>query len=354
MKKIRVNVSKSYNVLIGNGLLRSAGELISEAIPPCAAAVVADDAVFSLYGGTVVSSLEKSGYKTFVHTFPHGERSKNAENYIRILEFLAESRITRSDLVVALGGGVTGDLAGFAAATFLRGTAFVQLPTTFLAAIDSSVGGKTGIDLRAGKNLAGAFWQPSLVLCDPEVFDTLPSETFADGAAEAVKYGVISGGELFEIVKNGGIKDRLEEAIAACVAVKRDIVEKDERDTGLRRLLNLGHTFAHGIELLSGYRVSHGRAVAAGLCIAAAISEKTGYAKEPCLKPIASALEKYGLPTACPYTAAELALAALSDKKREGGRIVLVLIERLGKCSVKEFPVSELPRLAALGTGEAI
>ena len=225
MKTIHIRASKSYDVLVGRGLLRTAGTHIAAVTGSACAAVISDDCVFRLYGEALCASLEAAGLRTVHHVFPRGEGSKNLLEYARILNFLAENRVTRSDVLVALGGGVTGDLGGFAAATYLRGISFVQLPTTLLAAVDSSVGGKTAVDLPAGKNLAGAFYQPDLVLCDLDTLDTLPRETFLDGCAEVIKYGVLGSRTLFDTLAEIPSGETLEAVVAACVEQKRDIVQ---------------------------------------------------------------------------------------------------------------------------------
>ena len=242
MKSIHIHASKSYDVLVGRGLLRTAGTHIAAVTGSACAAVISDDCVFRLYGEALCASLEAAGLRTVYYVFPHGENFKNLLEYAKILNFLAENRVTRSDVLVALGGGVTGDLGGFAAATYLRGISFVQLPTTLLAAVDSSVGGKTAVDLPAGKNLAGAFYQPDLVLCDLDTLDTLPRETFLDGCAEVIKYGVLGSRTLFDTLAEIPSGETLEAVVAACVEQKRDIVQCDEFDRGMRQLLNLGHT----------------------------------------------------------------------------------------------------------------
>ena len=205
MKTIRINASKKYDVLISRGILKQIGGIISEIKKPCIAAIICDDTVNKLYADTIESSLRQSRFQTIKYVFPHGELSKNTKTYIDILEFFAQNGVTRSDIVIASGGGVCGDLAGFAAATYLRGIDYVQMPTTLLAAIDSSVGGKTGIDLSAGKNLVGAFRQPLLVGCDLDTFDTLPPETYADGISEAIKYGAIADKKLFKTLQSGSL-----------------------------------------------------------------------------------------------------------------------------------------------------
>ena len=230
-------------------------------------AVITDSNVDKLYSNILISSLEKSGYKVSKFVFDAGEQSKNANTFVDILEFLANSGLTRSDCVFALGGGVVGDIAGFAASVYLRGIKFVQIPTTLLAAVDSSVGGKTAVNLPAGKNLVGAFHQPSLVLCDLDTLDTLPESVFQDGCAEVIKYGVIYDAGLFSHLAENGLAFEREYVISRCVELKRNVVEQDEFDTGARQMLNYGHTIGHGIEAQSGFSVTHGQAVAIGMAI---------------------------------------------------------------------------------------
>ena len=330
MTSIQVQTGKPYRVTIGRGLLAQCGEMTAVVKAACRVMLVSDDIVFALYGQTVTQSYEAAGFAVHHFVFANGERSKNMDTLVQLLEEMAAAGLTRGDLAVALGGGVTGDLTGFAAAAYLRGIPYVQLPTTFLAAIDSSVGGKTGVNLAAGKNLAGAFHQPIAVFCDIDSFNTLPREIFLDGMCEAVKYGCIAGASLFDELR--GDAPDLAGIVAACVEMKRDLVERDEFDRGDRQMLNFGHTPAHAIEKLSGYAVSHGHAVGMGMCI-------MGGAFAPQIRAL---LEAQGVDTRCPYTAAELAQVALSDKKRSGGMISLVLLERIGKAYLKEIAVGEL------------
>ncbi|MBO5059607.1 MAG: 3-dehydroquinate synthase [Clostridia bacterium] len=341
MKKIHIDASVKYDVIISHGILESCGNEILKVIPKSRAALVSDDKVFSLYGEKVKKSLEASGFEVVCHTFPNGEKSKNAATYIEILEFLAENKLTRSDIAVALGGGVTGDMVGFAAATYLRGIKFVQIPTTFLAAVDSSVGGKTGINLESGKNLAGAFHQPSLVICDTDTFDTLAPETFSDGVSEAIKCGMIADAALFEKM-SGDFKENIEEIIASCVSIKRDVVCCDEFDTGARQLLNYGHTIGHAIEKCSSFSVTHGHAVAIGMAIITNAAEKIGFCESGTYEKLIGTLEKCGLPTECPYGAEELYSVTLSDKKRSGNSVTLVLPQKIGKCVLHKVSTEEL------------
>lgn len=341
-RTIQVNTSPAYTVTIAPGLLARCGQELREFMPPCHMAVITDSTVAPLYLETVRTSLVSAGFTVSTRVFPAGEGSKNFTTLSAILEFLAERRLTRTDCVIALGGGVTGDMAGFAAAVYLRGIRYVQLPTTLLSAVDSSVGGKTAIDLAAGKNLAGAFLQPAAVLCDTDCLKSLPSGVFADGAAEAVKTGVLCDETLFALFEDGTLREAPAEVIARCVAYKAGVVERDEKEQGERKLLNLGHTVGHAIEKCSGYRVPHGHAVAAGLAIIARSAESQGWTEEPVAGRIAVCLAKCGLPVSTEFSPEELAAAASADKKRSGGDITLVVPRRIGLCELKKMPVAEL------------
>ena len=353
MNRILISTDKPYEVIIARGLINAVGGLAAAVHKPCAAAIITDDIVNGLYGDTVSDSLSAAGYTVSRFSFTNGEASKNLNTFERVLSFLAESDITRSDLVVALGGGVVGDLAGFASASYLRGMDFIQIPTTFLAAIDSSVGGKTGLNLGAGKNLCGAFHQPRLVIIDCDTFKTLAPERFADGAAEAVKYGVINDRALFDKMKTGAASGMLDDVVARCVEIKRDFVIEDELDYGQRRLLNLGHTFGHAIERCSDYTITHGHAVGIGMLIAAAASKRLGICAESCAPDIKAALEANNLPVKTAFGAELLTGAMMNDKKRSGGSISLILPVEIGRCVIHALPVSELGGLVSAAIQEA-
>lgn len=345
MERVRIEASKAYEVLIGPGLMEKAGQWIAQAVKPCRAAVITDDTVAGLYGDKALKSLKAAGFAPCLWAFPHGERQKTMATLAQALEWLGEMEISRSDLVVALGGGVPGDLAGFAAAVYGRGMRFAQIPTTLLAAVDSSVGGKTAVDLAAGKNMAGAFHQPEIVLCDTDVMADLPPELIRDGSAEMIKYGILADPALFNAMKAGAWKADRESAIARCVAIKRDYVTADEHDEGKRQFLNLGHTFGHAVEKCSHFTLTHGQGVAIGIVMAARAA-----GMDPV--EIEAACAACGLPTAPPYPAAELYQAALRDKKRRGGKITLVLPEKIGQCFLRTIDIAELPAYFAKGTGE--
>lgn len=337
MKSISVNASSPYDVLIGSGLLDHAGEhLLSVLKIGCKIAVISDSNVYPIYGGSVDKSLQQAGFAVLHYTFPAGEASKHAGTYLEILNFLAENHMTRGDAILALGGGVVGDMAGFAAATYLRGIPYIQVPTSLLAMVDSSVGGKTAIDLPAGKNLVGAFYQPRLVLCDLNCLASLPEQIFCDGCAEVIKYGILYDANLFAHLAEQGLAFDREAVISRCVELKRNVVAQDEFDTGARQKLNLGHTIGHGIEAQSCFTITHGQAVAIGMAIVAKAGCKQIYA------PITNLLKKFHLPTTTDFTAKQLYSSALSDKKRSGGTVSLIIPNAIGDCRIVPTPVEQL------------
>lgn len=344
MKSIAVESSKRYKILIGYGILNEAGRYIQDAAGGKTAMIVTDDIVDSLYGGKLSCSLLNSGYDVFKFVIKNGERSKNADNFISLLNCLAENKLTRNDLVIALGGGVVGDLAGFAAATYLRGIHFVQVPTTLLSAVDSSIGGKTGIDLDKGKNLAGAFYQPDLVLCDYSTLSTLEDDTFRDGCAEVIKYGIIADKELFDKLKDP-IMPQLEEVIETCVNIKKDVVTKDEFDTGIRQILNFGHTIGHAVEVCSKYDISHGSAVAMGMSAMTKAAYKMNICNKSTCESVDSLLDMYGFDIDIPFGTDDLYSAITRDKKRTGNVINIIMPERIGRCIIKQFSMNELKEL---------
>ncbi|MBP3414127.1 MAG: 3-dehydroquinate synthase [Clostridia bacterium] len=344
MTTVKVHASRDYDVIIGSGLLCDAGKYLKDFCPNKTAAVITDDIVDGLYYKTLERSLTENGITAIKYVIENGEKSKNAENFIGILNFLASNHFTRTDTVIALGGGVVGDLAGFAAACYLRGIGFVQIPTTLLAMVDSSVGGKTAIDLDSGKNLAGAFYQPQVVLCDYSALDTLPEDVFSDGCAEVIKYAVLGDEKLFEHLTLRGRDFDREQVIAACVGMKRDIVGEDEFDRGMRQLLNLGHTLGHAIELCSSYAIPHGKAVAAGMATVAAAAAENGVCSDECAQKINDIVVRFSLPTDTEFDGAQLYDAMLSDKKRSGGTITLVVPEKIGKCGLKKLDLTELAK----------
>lgn len=342
MKTIRIDASKQYPVHIGQNLLCDAGKLISQIRVPGKAAIISDSNVFPLYGQILSDSLLNAGFSVYSYAFAAGEEQKNANTYLDILNFLAENTFSRSDVLIALGGGVTGDITGFAAATFLRGISYVQIPTSLLAMVDSSVGGKTAIDLPAGKNLVGAFYQPNMVICDLNTLNTLPVDIYRDGCAEIIKYGVLYDPVLFEHLSQNGLDFDQEYVIAKCISLKGDVVKSDEFDTGARQLLNLGHTIGHGIEAQSKFCISHGKAVAAGMAIVAKAAWKQGICQQNIYEEICAILEKFQLPKTTNFQAVELFQSALSDKKRSGDTVNLIVPVHIGLCNIQKVLTSEL------------
>ena len=351
MERVRINASRAYDVVIGLGVLDTVGDELSHLVKSRTVAIVADDVTYPLFGARTKASLESAGFYTCEYIIPHGEESKSAENYIRILEFLAERGLSRTDCLVALGGGVVGDLSGFVAASFLRGIPFVQIPTTLLAAVDSSVGGKCAINLQAGKNLAGAFYQPSVVLCDTEIIGSLPDDIFSEGMAEVIKYGAIRSEKVFGLIEDGA-RENLGELISECVRIKRDVVCEDEFDTGLRQLLNFGHTPAHAIERLSDFKISHGAAVAAGMCIMSRAAEKLGLCEAGISDEIEKLCKKFSLPTTAQFSAKDMFAVAMRDKKRALGKITLVIPRTRGESVLYTVSEEETEKFFALGLSE--
>lgn len=349
MKQILVSASREYSVKIGSGLLHTLGNETRAVCKAETVAVISDTNVWPLYGRIATNSLENVGFRVIHYIFPAGEESKNGQTYLSILNFLAENKLTRTDCVIALGGGVVGDMAGFVSATFLRGIAYIQVPTTLLAAVDSSVGGKTAIDLDAGKNLAGAFYQPRLVLCDTDTLTSLPEDIFRDGCAEVIKYGILYDPQLFFHLEDNGILFDREAVIARCVELKRDVVMEDEFDTGARMRLNLGHTIGHGVEARSQFTISHGKAVAIGMAIVARAGQAQGICSQQTCDRIIKAIISFGLPVETSNTAQELYESALSDKKRSGGTVNLIVPKEIGNCLILPTDVTELKSFIEAG-----
>lgn len=342
MEKITVHASGTYDILIDKGSLGDIGQALKERFKPCTIAILSDDKVFPLYGKAVTDSLQAAGFRTVAHVIPNGEQSKTLDNVTAFIDCMVKTQVTRTDMVLALGGGVVGDMAGFAAAIYLRGIPYIQVPTTLLAAVDSSVGGKTAVDISAGKNLVGAFHQPALVYLDTDTLGTLDPAVLRDGFAEVIKYGIILDSKLFDTV---AVPEsfNLTKVIARCIEIKRDVVEQDEFDKGLRGLLNFGHTFGHAIEKLSGFTITHGSAVARGMIIAAKVARVYGFTDYT--EVITKVVKDYCFETNCPYSADELYNVILSDKKRSGADITLVLPKEIGACTLEKMPAGQVLEL---------
>lgn len=343
MNKVHVKAStKEYDVTIGTGL--DVGSLLSEVHKICKIMLVSDDTVYGLYGKKTEDSLKAVGFEVFSFVFEHGEKSKNISVAEKLMIEMTEKGITKIDLLLALGGGVVGDLTGFAASVYLRGMDFVQVPTTLLAAVDSSVGGKTAVDLPNGKNLVGAFHQPVAVFCDVDSFQSLPAEIYSDGMAEAVKYGMIYDSDLFGQIENGTISD--EDLVKRSVEIKAEVVEKDEFDKGPRHILNFGHTLGHAIETLSGYSIGHGSGVAMGMAVLGAV-----YLSEEDSARLNAVLKKYGLYNIPSYDIHETAVLAKVDKKAHGNLIRAVLPVAIGEVKLQDVTVEEWEEILRKGIG---
>lgn len=338
MHTLHLNTSSPYDIHIGPGILEHAVDYISNVLSSKKTIVVTDSNVYLLYGCKLCNSLAAHGYEYDTFVFPAGEQSKNLHTLSNLLEFLAAHQLTRSDFIIALGGGVTGDITGFAASVYARGISFVQIPTTLLSAVDASVGGKTAVNLTAGKNLAGSFHQPALVLTDTSIMKALPNHLLSEGAAEIIKCGVLQDAALFDLMCREDWMEHLPEAILRSLEIKRFYVTEDEKDLGLRKFLNLGHTFGHAIEKLSRYSIPHGYAVAIGTAMAAS-------AQKDLCKKIIQANTNCRLPSTTAYDAKQLAEAALLDKKRNGTQVDLILAEEIGRCKMVSLPVENLESL---------
>lgn len=344
MKTINVRTSRPYDVIIERGSLKKSGELISQVINSKKTVIITDDTVSSLYADTLVQSLEKNGITASVFVFQHGEQSKNLTTLGKIYDFLCEKRITRSDFLIALGGGVVGDITGFASASFLRGIEFVQIPTTLLAQVDSSVGGKTAIDIAGGKNLVGAFKQPALVICDSDTLRTLPQSELSCGMAEVIKYGMIRNEQLFELLEKhdiSNIDEIMDDIVYICIDIKRDVVENDEYDRGERMILNFGHTLGHAIEGWHNYTdYTHGMGVAVGMCM---ITERL--CDNTVAERLKNCIKSYGLPTTTEAEIGELLPYCSTDKKCEADSISYIVCNKIGTAEIRKVTVAEFEKL---------
>ena len=332
MLKITANTSKVYDILIGSNLIKDCGKYISKVVNPCKAMIVTDSNVGPLYANAIKTALDSAGFDSYIHTFKAGEKNKNIETVYNITLSLAEKGFNRKDIVVALGGGVCGDMAGFASSIYMRGIRFIQVSTSILSDIDSSVGGKTGCDLPVGKNLIGAFHQPELVVIDTNVLSTLPKRFYNDGMGEAIKYGVIASSDLMDKICDD---IDIEQLIFECVDIKRKVVENDEKEQGERKLLNFGHTLGHAIEKYYNFdKYTHGEAVAIGMCMISDAACANGYCDKTVGDKIRIACKRFSLPTECDAPIEELSKIALSDKKSTSNGIDFVLPRTVGKCEI--------------------
>ena len=346
MKKISVNTKPCYDILINSGIASDIPQLI---LPFCSTKkvlIVTDDIVDGLYGDTLLKNLVSNGFYCKKFVFENGEKSKNMDTLSDILEFALDNGFHRNDLFLGLGGGVVGDITGLASALFMRGVNLIQIPTTLLSAVDSSVGGKTAVDLKGGKNSAGVFKQPRLVIIDTDIIKNLPKDIFDEGMGEVIKCGIIEKLPVFDYINSASVKENIENIITDCLTLKKEIVEKDEFDTlGIRNLLNVGHTIAHAIELLSEYSVPHGRAVAMGLVIESKIAVKYGICNKDTAERIENAVRRQGLYFDIKFDKSDIAAACLKDKKNKDSKITFLLPVELGSCREVKLTLTELNSL---------
>lgn len=341
---IASTASGDYPILIKKGALNSVGKLAAEAVVGRKAFVVSDETVYPLYYNTVAQSLSAAGFAVSGFAIAAGEGSKSATTLLALYEQFNMAGLSRSDVVLALGGGVVGDLTGFAAATYLRGIPLIQVPTTLLAQVDSSIGGKTAIDLPYGKNLAGAFYQPKAVVLDPLVLRTLPRSRMSEGMAEVIKYGLIRDERLFDQIESQTYD--LEWILERCVRIKTTVVAADERDSGERMLLNFGHTVGHAIEKVTGFTtMTHGEAVAIGMMVAVGIGEKLGKTPAGTSDRLRLVLQHQQLPTECPCAVDELMAAIQSDKKRLAGKLYFIILNKVGEAVLNPMDPADLKKL---------
>jgi 3-dehydroquinate synthase len=343
MRIITVKTSREYNVYLGAGVIQNLATLIEPLCKGHKLGIITDDTVDELYARDVEKDLQVKGYSVSKFVFPHGEGAKNLSTLSDILEYFATCHFTRKDFFISIGGGVVGDTTGLAAAMYMRGIQFIQVPTTLLSMVDASVGGKTAVDLKAGKNLVGAFWQPSMVVADTEIIAKLSEDIFAEGMAEVIKSDLIANAGIVKWTILGEVKSHLEEIIESCIRMKQSVVEQDEYETkGLRKVLNMGHTVAHAIEKLSGYEVSHGVAVGTGLVWEAKMALTLGLCDVSLAREIRQAVDFYGLYYDVPYAVKDMVEAMRSDKKNEDQRIDFVFPVSYGKWEERKLERGEV------------
>lgn len=340
---------RSYPIHIHSDLLAEIGKDLQEKKFATRYGVISDEYVADLYGERLLQSLSDVGIGAELITFPRGEESKKLQTIATLASELAGRRFDRGDGLIALGGGVTGDITGFLASVYMRGIPFVQVPTTLLAQVDSSVGGKTGVDIPEGKNLIGTFYQPRAVYIDTDVLQTLPRDELRGGLAEVIKYGVIHDADFFSFLDSNRDavldldQDVITRLIARCCEIKAWVVEQDEREGGLRRILNYGHTIGHAVEAASNFQIIHGMAVGIGMCAAADLAVKTGCLSRDDAQKIRTMVENYGLPVSVPVELDRDVIRKylLTDKKTIGGRVFYVLPETIGKVLITDQVRSE-------------
>lgn len=342
MDRITINGSTSYDVVIEQNILNNVGTLLNSELGGNKALIVTDSNVAALYLDKVSNSLRAAGYAIESQVFTPGEETKNIDNYVSLLNFLSENEFVSVDLIIALGGGSVGDLAGFVASTYKRGTKFVQIPTTLLACVDSSVGGKSAINLPTGKNQVGTIKNPSIVICDPELIHTLSKDALLDGYAEIIKYGILDGYEIIDLLRESKLSNDYTSVISKAINIKKFYIEKDEFDANSRQFLNLGHLIGHAIEAASDYEISHGKAVAIGLVFESKCCTAPGLCENDTATEIMSLVNEFGFKSNRTFTLDELFPYILRDKRIRDDQIDIIVSYSVGNCELHKLPASEL------------
>ncbi|MDU6547259.1 3-dehydroquinate synthase [Anaerococcus vaginalis] len=338
--KIRMDLKNAYDIEIGSKIIEKLNLFLQENYKNSKILIISDDLVYKIHKEKIIKELDGFYYKEFI--IKNGENSKSTENLIKILEFAAQNQYRRSDLVIAFGGGVVGDISGLVASLYLRGIDYISIPTTFLSAIDSSVGGKTAVNLKAGKNLCGTFYQPKKVFIDTDFLKTLSDYYFNDGLAEAIKYGMIRDKSIFDEISKENVSktyENLPSIIKKCLDIKKDVVKDDEKDFGIRQILNYGHTFAHAIEKNSNFEISHGHAVALGM----KIMVKNFY--ESFYDNFIKVLKKYNLDKEIDFDTEKILKVCMVDKKSRNDRINIIVVRNLGTCEILNIDLKDLRKI---------
>lgn len=347
MNTIRVKTSKEYDIIIDSGILRNSGELCKRVVSGKRILILTDTNVAKLYAQETASAFKNSGFDVTIYTVKAGEKSKSCDNLLKIVSHLVSNHFERDDTLVTLGGGVVGDLGGFAAATYLRGINLVHIPTTLLACVDSSIGGKTGVNIKYGKNLFGSFYQPSLVICDTDLISTLPEKIKADGIAEIIKYGLMADPDILKLIESD--TPDYSTIIGICAKLKAETVACDEHDTGLRQILNFGHTVGHAVEACSKYKISHGYAITIGMSVIIKAQCKLNKLDNSVYERFCNIAEKFKLPLDCNFSINELKKYIYIDKKRKDDKIALVILKEVGTAEVITVNDDELTDILEKG-----
>lgn len=347
MKKLNVKTHNSYNIYIDDSILGSFGSLARTEVGGRNALVITDENAGIRYASIAISSLNMNGYKTKLFVLPTDRLAKSYENYIDIINFLAKNDFQKSDVVFALGGGSVGDLAGFAASTYMRGIKYVQLPTTLLSQVDSAIGGKTAIDVPEGKNMAGSFLNPSLVICDPILLATLDEKELKNGYAEILKYGILTDPEMPGFLKSAMAIGDYKEVVYRCLAIKKYVIEQDEKDLDQRQYLNFGHLIGHALEVHSSYSLPHGEAVALGIALETKAASMSGFTHFSTFAKITKLLEDFNFETSFDISKSDLKSLVHKDKRIRDGKINLIIPDKIGKCFMRQVNLEALDRFIA-------